>query len=327
MFLQFTGKATAMNKGSIASTTVSSTRFGEMKKQFLASKVYLLLLLPGIIYFIVFKYIPMYGLIIAFKDYNLYKGAASSPWVGMKHFIDFFSTPDFYKLIRNTLLLRVYDLIFHFPVPIIFALMLNEIKEQSFKKITQTVSLLPHFISNVVIVSLMIQMLSPRSGIVNVVIKMLGFEPIHFMALPEYFRTLYVGSSIWKGIGWGAIVYLAAISGISVSLYEAALVDGAGKWRQLWHITLPGIRNTIIIMLILRIGKMLDVGVEKTLLMYNPLTYETGDVIDSYVYRFGIQQAQYSFSTAVGFFKSVISVILVIFANKMSRKFSETSLW
>ena len=297
-------------------------------------KYLLLLMLPGLTLLLIFKYIPYSYNIIAFKDYDISLGVLNSPWVGFKHFVSFIKGPFFLRLMRNTLLINVYDVLFGFPVPIIFALLLNEVRHKSFKKVSHIISYLPHFISTAVVVGMVVNFLSPSTGLINnVLIKVFKMEPTHFLTKPEYFRSIYVSMNIWKSFGWQSIIFTAALAGVDVQLYEAAIVDGAGKWKQLWHITLPGIKNVIIIMLILRMGRMLEVGYESIILMYNPLVYETADVISTFVYRRGISGEglgglpDFSFATAVGLYKSLISLVLVITANKLSRKYGETSLF
>ena len=285
-----------------------------------------LLVLPGILWYLLFAYAPMYGLIISFKNFSGYKGIIRSPWVGLLWFQQFFASQFFWRLIRNTLLLNIYNIIFSFPAPIILALMMNEIQSKWYKKTAQTLSYLPHFVSTVVIVGMVVNFTTP-GGIVNKIIEMLGGPNLNYMIMPEWFRPLYVGSGIWQSMGWGSIIYLAALSGIDQELYEAAIVDGANKIKQLWYISLPCILPTIIIMLILNLGSILSVGYEKIILMYNSSTYETADVINTYVYRRGIASGEYSFGTAVGLFQSLINFIFVVGANKLSRKVSSVSLW
>lgn len=283
--------------------------------------------LPVIVYYILFKYAPMFGIVIAFKDYNAFKGIWASPWVGFEHFVDFFESPYFWRLIRNTFLMSFYGLIFGFPAPILLALLLNELKDGLFKKVTQTITYLPHFVSSVVIVSMVMSFLSPSNGIINTIIVALGGEAHYFMADPAWFRTVYTVMGIWQGVGWGSIIYLAALTGVDAELYEACIIDGGGRLRQTWHITLPGIASTIIIQLIFRVGNLLSVGSESIILMYNETTYETADVISTYVYRRGLVEADYSFSTAVGLFNSLIALVLLTTTNKLAKTFSETSLW
>ncbi len=296
-------------------------------KKIKAQRYLLLLLLPGLIYYVIFRYYPMYGATIAFKDFDFRAGIADSEWVGLKYFKQFIEGPYFFRLVKNTFLISFYDLIFSFPAPIIFALMLNEVRSKRYKKVVQTVSYLPHFISVVILVGLMKTMFSPNGGVVNSIIEAFGGEPINFFMEKSWFRTLYVGSGIWQGFGWGSIIYLATIAGIDTQLYEAAHMDGAGRFRCMWNITLPCIKPTIVIMLILRLGRLLSVGFEKIILMYSPATYEVSDVISSYVYRYGIMQANYSFGTAVDLMNSVVALVLIVITNKISQKVSETSLW
>lgn len=303
-----------------------STR-NDFLRRLVAQRYLFLLMLPGIIYFIVFKYTPMYGAIIAFKDFNPRVGILESPWAGLKYFKQFFDSPFCWRLIRNTLLLSLYDLIFNFPVPIIFALLLNEVRCKRYKKAVQTISYLPHFISVVIVVGLMKTMFSPNGGVVNSLLNMFGVDPINFFSEKGWFRTLYVGSGIWQSFGWGSIIYLASMAGIDPGLYEAARLDGAGRFRCMWNITLPAIRPTITILFIMRLGKLLSVGFEKAILMYSPATYEVSDLISTYVYRYGILKANYSFGAAVDLMNSVVALILIFVANKICQKVSDTSLW
>jgi putative aldouronate transport system permease protein len=284
------------------------------------------MVLPVIAYYVIFDYGPMYGLQIAFKDYSPGDGIWGSRWIGLANFTEFFQSYYFWRLIRNTLLISVYELIFGFPAPIILALLLNELRKQAFKRIVQTVTYLPHFISVVVVVGMLVDFLA-RDGVVNQVLGYLGVEARSYLSEPGWFRFLYVSSGIWQQIGWGSIIFLAALSNIDPSLYEAAKVDGAGRWKQMLHITIPGIMPTVIILLILRMGSMMSVGSEKILLMYNPLTYDTADVISTFVYRKGILEASYSYTTAVGLFNAVIAFLLVIISNSISKRVSETKLW
>ena len=303
-----------------------STR-NDFLRRLVAQRYLFLLMLPGIIYFVVFKYTPMYGAIIAFKDFNPRVGILESPWAGLKYFKQFFDSPFCWRLIRNTLLLSLYDLIFNFPVPIIFALLLNEVRCKRYKKAVQTISYLPHFISVVIVVGLMKTMFSPNGGVVNSLLSMFGVDPINFFSEKGWFRTLYVGSGIWQSFGWGSIIYLASMAGIDPGLYEAARLDGAGRFRCMWNITLPAIRPTITILFIMRLGKLLSVGFEKAILMYSPATYEVSDLISTYVYRYGILKANYSFGAAVDLMNSVVALILIFVANKICQKVSDTSLW
>lgn len=297
-----------------------------IQRDFVRNKYIYLMAVPIIAYYIIFCYVPMYGVTIAFKDFSIKAGILGSKWVGFKYFRDFFNSYYFLRLIRNTLLINIYDLLWSFPAPIIFALLLNEIRSNLLKRTVQTITYLPHFISMVVICGIILDFTSTK-GVINVLLGYLGIEPSNLMARPEFFRTVYIGSGIWQGIGWGSIIYLSALSGIDPQLYEAATIDGANRWKQVWHVTLPGIAPTIIILLILRLGSMMSVGFEKIFLLYNPMTYETADVISTFVYRKGLIDFDYSYSTAVGLFNSVINFALLVIANKLSKKYSETSLW
>ncbi|WP_409341701.1 ABC transporter permease [Paenibacillus sp. MBLB4367] len=285
-----------------------------------------LMALPVIAYYIIFHYGPMYGLQIAFKDFSAAKGIWNSPWIGFKHFESFFNSIYFWRLLKNTVLINVYELLFGFPAAIVLALLLNEIRNTIFKRLVQTISYLPHFISIVVVAGMMVDFLG-RTGLVNQIMGSFGIEPIDFLKEAGWFRFLFVSSGIWQGIGWGSIIYLAAIATIDPTLYEAARMDGASRWKQTLHITIPGIMPTIVILFILNMGNMLSVGSEKVLLLYNPITYETADVISTYVYRKGVLEASYSFTAAVGLFNSVVSFVLIVAANSFSKRLSENKLW
>jgi len=286
-----------------------------------------LILLPVLVYFALFKYWPIWWLTISFKDYRLFAGFVASPWVGLKHYLAFFNSRDFFMIISNTLLINLYALVFAFPAPIIFALLLNELTGLRFKRTVQTISYLPHFVSTVVAVGLIVSFLSPTTGPLNQVLKGLGFEPVFFMAKAKYFRTVYIASEIWQHMGWQAIVYLAALSAVDPELYEAAVVDGASRWKQLVHVTLPSISSTIIVMFILRIGYIMTVGFEKMYLMTNPMVRQVAEVISTYVYRRGLLTGDYSFATAVGFFNSLVALVFIWVANAASRKFTDVSVW
>lgn len=286
-----------------------------------------LMLVPGITFFIIFCYIPMYGVTIAFKDFKIMQGILDSPWAGFKYFKQAFGSPYFKQIVWNTLVISVYKLLWGFPAPIILALLLNEVRNMHFKRSIQTISYLPHFLSWVVIGGILTDMLSPQTGAVNNIIKMFGGQPVYFMASKEWFRTVLVVSDIWKEVGWGSIIYLAALSGIDPQLYEAAQIDGASRWQQTWHITLPGIMSTIAILLILRLGNILNAGFEQVFIMYNPSVYQVADIIDTWVYRTGLQGMQYSLAAAVGLFKSVIGFILVVTANWVTKRMGESGIW
>lgn len=286
-----------------------------------------LLLAPMLIWFAVFLYKPMYGLVIAFQDFSIFRGIEKSPWVGVANFVELFHNDMFVRSFWNTITISGLGLIFAFPVPIILALMFNEVQNSIARSWAQTVVYLPHFISVVIVAGIVINFLSPSIGIVNLMLKGLGFEPIYFLTQPEWFRPVYIGSSVWKEAGFESIVYLAAIAGVSPTLYESARVDGASRWQMMWRITLPCILPTIVIMLIIRIGNLVEVGFEYIILLYRPSTYETADVVSTFIYRTGLQGTQYDLATAAGLFNAVIAFVLVYSANRISRKVSSTSLW
>ena len=285
------------------------------------------MLIPVVIFFAVFSYYPLYGILIAFKDYSISKGILGSPWAGLRYFRQFFLSPYFGRLLRNTVLISVYSLLWGFPVPILFALLLNEFKDGKFKRLIQTVSYLPHFISLVVICGILIDIFSPQGGVVNALLYSLTGKRINFFGEPEWFRAMYVGSGVWQEFGWNSIIYLAAITGINPDLYEAARIDGAGRLRQIWHVTLPGIKPTILTLLILNLGNIMSVGYEKIILLYSPTTYETADVISTYVYRTGLLSQQYSYAGAVGLFNSVINIAILVLCNFVGKKLFGVGIW
>lgn len=297
-----------------------------LRKDWIRNRSLYLMVTPVLLFYLMFHYKPMYGAIIAFMDYNPRLGISGSEWVGFDNFIRFFSSPYFGRLLKNTLLLSVYGIVFGFPAPIILALLLNEVKLKKFKKTVQTVTYLPHFISLVVVTGI-IKDFTQSTGLINDIIVALGGTRSSLIQNPDLYRTIYIVSDIWQGIGWGSIIYLSALSGVDQQLYEAASIDGAGRWKKLLNITLPGIAPTIIIMLIMRMGQILGTGYEKTILLYNEATYETADVISSYIYRSGILERNWSYSTAIGLFNSVVNLILLVITNKISKRVSETSLW
>lgn len=298
-----------------------------IKRDFIKNKYIYFLAIPVVVYYVIFHYGPMYGLIIAFKEYKPTLGIIGSRWVGFENFISFFNDFSFVRIIRNTFLINIYDILFGFPIPIIFALMLNELKSSALNRLTQTITYLPHFISMVVICGIIKDFCSTRGLVMNMLSSLFGMEQYDLLSKASLFRTLYVSTNIWQSFGWNSIIYIAALTCIDPILYESATVDGAGRFKQMMKITLPGIAPTIIIMLILRFGQIMSVGFEKIILLYNPLTYETADVIQSFVYRRGLLDYDYSFSSAVGLFNSVINFLFVFCANKISKTFSETSLW
>lgn len=286
-----------------------------------------LLMLPGILFFLIFKYIPMWGIIISFQNYSPYLGFLQSEWVGFEHFTRFFTNPDFTLLFRNTMMISLLNLLFFFPLPIFLSVMLNEVRSQLFKRSIQSIVYLPHFLSWVIIAGISFLLLSESSGIVNILLEKFGLNRFDFLTNKDTFWFLLVGQNIWKETGWGTIIFLAAIAGIDPALYEAAKVDGASKIRQIWHITLPGIKNVIIVLLILRLGNIMDVGFEQVFLMMNGAVSQVADVFETYVYRNGIQNGQFSYTTAVGLFKSIIGLVLVLLANWLAKLFGEEGIF
>jgi len=288
-----------------------------------------LLAVPVILYYVAFCYTPMFGIIIAFKNYSPAKGIFASPWAsqyGFGHFISFVQNPYFFRLVRNTLMISFYDILFTFPAPILFALLLNEVRCEPFKRTVQTLTYLPHFISLMVVCGL-IKTFVGTDGLINDILVFFGGTRSNLLTKPELFRPIYIISNIWQQIGWDSILYLAALSGIDPQLYEAATIDGASRFSKMWHVTLPGILPTVVIMLILKLGSLFSVGYEKIILLYSEMTYETADVISSFVYRRGIIDTDYSFSTAVGLMNSIVNFIVIYLANFVSRRVGETSLW
>lgn len=298
----------------------------KIKKSMFKSKYLYLMSVPVILYFFIFGYLPMYGVVIAFQQYSPGKGVFGSAFIGFKNFVDFFNSYYFVRLLSNTVMISFLDLLFSFPAPILLALMMNEVKNRFFKRTFQTITYMPYFISMVVVAGILIDFCLPKGFISDILVNF-GIARTNLLGKPEYFRTIYVASNIWQGIGFGSIIYLAAITAVDQELYEAAYIDGAGRLRQTWHVTLPSILSTILVLLILRIGNLLNVGFEKIILLYSPITYSVGDVISSFVYRKGLLEANYGYSTAVGLFNSIINFILLVTANKMSRVFANSSLW
>ncbi|WP_430158522.1 ABC transporter permease [Paenibacillus algorifonticola] len=282
---------------------------------------------PIFIYYLVIMYFPMPGVIMAFKNFTPGKGIFSGDWVGLKWFIQFYDSIYFWRLLRNTFLLAFLPLLFGFPIPILFAICVVEIKNRAFKRFAQTITYLPHFISTVVIAGMLINFLSPTDGIVNILLGKVGLEPINFMMEPGWFRTIFTSSDIWQSFGFSSIIYIAAIMSIDPEMYDSGKIDGVNKFQELWHLTLPSIKPTIIILLLLSLGGIMSVGFEKVYLLYNAATYETGDVLSTYVYRMGIIGQNYSFATAIGVFNSIITFILVFAANQLTRRATNMSLW
>ena len=293
------------------------------------NRYYYLLLLPALLFFLLFKYVPMAGVVLAFKDYSFQGGIFGSEWVGFEHFKRLFSSASFYEILRNTLIIIIYKLIFCFPVAIIFALLLNEIKNMKFKKMIQTISYLPYFISWVVLGTIIMELLSPSQGVVNYLLGLIGIAPIHFLADTRYFRGVLVVTDIWKNVGWDSIIYLSAIAGVDVSQYESASIDGANRWNKAIRITLPSIMPTIVTMFILRMGNIMEGSFDQVFNLYNEIVYSVADTIDTYVYRVGLTDMQYDYTTAVGLFKNVIGFTLVILSNYIVGRIGEgeNKLW
>jgi putative aldouronate transport system permease protein len=282
---------------------------------------YLYLLgLPGILCLLIFKYVPMWGVIIAFQEYSPFRGILRSEWIGFENFQLFFSNPDFFKLLRNTLAINLMSLVFFFPVPIILSLMLNEVRNEVFKRTIQSIVYLPHFLSWVIIAGLTFTMFATGEGVINKVLLMMGLERIEWLTTPNFFWGFLTGQSIWKEAGWGTVIFLAAMANVDPGLYEAARIDGASRLRQMWHITIPAIQNVIIILLILKLGHIMDVGFEQVFLLQNAAVSEVADVFDTYIYRVGIKQSEFSYTTAVGLFKAAIGLLLVIISNRLVKK-------
>ncbi|GAA3401006.1 ABC transporter permease [Paenibacillus hodogayensis] len=313
--VQETPPAQAVTKG-------EKTR-GELYRHMVRHKWLYLFLIPGFLYLLIFKYIPMFGIVIAFQDFSLVRGIGGSEWVGLENFAYLLHAPDFYKVLRNSLVLSFYQIVFEFPAPIVLAVMLNEVRHIVFKRVSQTILYLPHFISWVVLASIVMNFLSPSTGIVNEILKSFGHEPIPFLLKPEFFRTIIVTAEVWKGVGWGTIIYLAAMTSIDPTLYESAKMDGANRFQQIRHITLPGIASTIIVLLVLQVGHILDNGFEQIFLLYNPLTYDVGDVFETYTYRIGLIDGRLSFASTVGLFKALVGFVLILGANRLARLFGK----
>ncbi|MFB9274738.1 ABC transporter permease [Cohnella cellulosilytica] len=307
--------------------SLKTRRDGELWRRLRRNKWLYVMILPGLLYFLIFKYAPMYGLVISFQDFKPYKGIAGSPWVGLKHFERLFTEPDFLQILGNTLILFGMNLLFFFPIPIVLALLLNEVRVSSFKRTVQTLIYIPHFMSWVIIASISYVMLTMDGGIVNELIAYFGFQKVNFLLSPEWFRPMYILQVIWREAGWGTIIYMAAIASIDTEQYEAARMDGAARFRQIWHITLPAIRGVIIVLLILKIGDVLELGFEHVYLLLNSMNRRVAEIIDTYVYTAGLRQQQFSYSAAIGLFKSFIGLLLVVLANRLARKMGEDGVY
>ena len=316
--LNSTIKKTSQNKLDFSRTTL---------RKMYRMKYYYILLLPALIYFILFHYLPMYGLVIAFKDYKLLGGILGSPWVGLDNFIRLFQSPLFLRTFLNTLIISFLKILFGFPAPIILALLLNEIKSTRYKKFVQSVSYLPHFISWVILGGIIKQFLSPSTGVLNYLLSIIGHDPIYFLVEPNYFRGIVIISHIWQSVGWGSILYLAAMASIPQEQYESAYIDGANRFKSIIYITIPSIIPVITILFLLNLSRILEAGFDQIFNLYNPMVYSVGDIIDTYAYRIGLVKYNYSFATAVTLFKNVIGFTLVVTVNKITNKFSENTLW
>lgn len=315
--------------------TITSTKQSRLtiKVQSLSTWAYLkkewlvyTMISPVILYYFIFHYIPMFGIVVAFQNYMPLRGFWNSPWVGFGNFQLLFHSADFWRILKNTFLISIYRLFFGFPAPILLALLINEVRNLRYKKIVQTISYLPHFLSWVIVGGLITTMLS-LNGPVNSLTSLFGVEPTQWILEPSLFRSMLVGSGIWKEIGWGTLIYLAAISGVDSDLYEAAVIDGAGRLRQVWHVTLPSIRGTIIILFILSVGGILDAGFEQVFLLQTPMTVGVSEIIDTYVYKVGLQRANFSFASAIGIFKSLVGMCMIIFVNYLAKKAGQDSMW
>ncbi|MGG4145387.1 sugar ABC transporter permease [Paenibacillus algorifonticola] len=299
----------------------------DLRRRILKNKAIYLMILPGLLYFVLFKYFPMWGLVISFQEYRPYDGILGSDWVGFKHYQRLFTEPMFWTIFRNTIVLFLMNLIFFFPVPIILAILLNEVRLQAFKRFVQTIVYIPHFMSWVIIVSISFVMVTMDGGMINEGLDAMGMQKINFLLSDEWFRPMYILQVIWREAGWGTIVYLAAIAAIDPQLYEASRMDGANRFRQIWHITLPSIRSVIVILLILKIGDVLELGFEHVYLLLNAMNRNVAEIFDTYVYTAGLKQGQFSYSTAVGFFKSFVGLVLVMSANWLAKKFGEEGVY
>ncbi len=316
-----------MNKARVLTNHTIAERFSRCLRAYAKQKWIFLMLLPAIIYYAIFKYAPMYGATLAFKDFNIRKGIWDSPWAGLKYFEQLFRMGSFFEVLRNTVVISFYKLLVGFPAPIIFAILLNELRYTRMKKVVQTISYLPHFLSWVVLGSIFLQFFSPSSGPFNYLLRMLNLPDIYVLTSPEWFRTFLVATSVWKSVGWGSIMYLASLGNIDTELYDAAKVDGAGRFRRIWHVTLPGLMPVITIMLILQVGQLINDDFDQIYNLYNAAVYRVADVISTYIYRVGLLEVNYSLATAVGLFKNVIALVLVVSANAITKRVNDYGLW
>ncbi|AWV41860.1 sugar ABC transporter permease [Bacillus sp. FSL W8-0445] len=320
-------KAADVQTGKNPALVVGKKRKTRFWEKLLQQKYLYLMILPGLIYFLLFKYVPMWGIVIAFQDYQPFLGITGSEWVGFKHFERLFTEPTFFMLLKNTLILFFLNLVVFFPIPIILALLLNEVRVALFKKFVQTLIYIPHFMSWVIVVSLSFVLLTVDGGLINEIIAYFGGEKINFLLNESWFRPVYILQVIWREAGWSTIIYLAAITAVDPQLYEAAKMDGANRLRRMWHVTLPAIRSVIVVLLILKIGDTLELGFEHVYLLLNATNREVAEIFDTYVYTAGLKQGQFSYSTAVGLFKAAVGLILVVFANRMAKKFGEEGIY
>ncbi|AAU42027.1 sugar ABC transporter permease [Bacillus licheniformis] len=320
-------KAADVQTGKNPALVVGKKRKTRFWEKLLQQKYLYLMILPGLIYFLLFKYVPMWGIVIAFQDYQPFLGITGSEWVGFKHFERLFTEPTFFMLLKNTLILFFLNLVVFFPIPIILALLLNEVRVALFKKFVQTLIYIPHFMSWVIVVSLSFVLLTVDGGLINEIIAYFGGEKINFLLNESWFRPMYILQVIWREAGWSTIIYLAAITAVDPQLYEAAKMDGANRLRRMWHVTLPAIRSVIVVLLILKIGDTLELGFEHVYLLLNATNREVAEIFDTYVYTAGLKQGQFSYSTAVGLFKAAVGLILVVFANRMAKKFGEEGIY
>ncbi|OJT69630.1 ABC transporter permease [Bacillus licheniformis] len=320
-------KAADVQTGKNPALVVGKKRKTRFWEKLLQQKYLYLMILPGLIYFLLFKYVPMWGIVIAFQDYQPFLGITGSEWVGFKHFERLFTEPTFFMLLKNTLILFFLNLVVFFPIPIILALLLNEVRVALFKKFVQTLIYIPHFMSWVIVVSLSFVLLTVEGGLINEIIAYFGGEKINFLLNESWFRPMYILQVIWREAGWSTIIYLAAITAVDPQLYEAAKMDGANRLRRMWHVTLPAIRSVIVVLLILKIGDTLELGFEHVYLLLNATNREVAEIFDTYVYTAGLKQGQFSYSTAVGLFKAAVGLILVVFANRMAKKFGEEGIY
>jgi putative aldouronate transport system permease protein len=320
-------RANILRMKGVSRVVANSTRAKKALRYLNRKKYLYILLIPCVIYFFIFNYIPMYGIIIAFKDFNFAKGIIHSPWVGFEHFKYMFGLSDFYQVFWNSFYLGLLRLVFTFPFPIMLALLLNEIRQVTYQRLTQTIIYLPHFISWVVIGGILVNFLSPSWGLVNIFLKQFGFEEIFFLADVNYFRPIVVLSSIWKEAGWGSIIFLAAITGINSELYEAASIDGASRLQRIWYVTVPGIKSTIMVLFILRLGHIMGNGFEQIFVLQNPMNLSVSEVFETYSYRVGLLGSRFSFGTTVGLFTSVIGLIFLMMGDRLAKMMKEDGIW